>query len=92
MRKGSTDGLGRDLNIWVVLLSTFIHFTLRDVAEEDEKVEAFYLCDRVVDVDGGHLQLALGHHLVQVVDTGSRLLWHSTDTWKTQGLVSMKIS
>lgn len=33
-----------------------------------------YLGDRVIDIDGGHLQIALLHHLVQVVDTSRGLL------------------
>ena len=37
------------------------------------------LGDGVVDVDGGNLELSLLEHLVQVVDTGSRLLRQSLD-------------
>ncbi len=35
------------------------------------------LGDRVVDVDGGNLQLALLEHAVQVVDTSCGLLTHT---------------
>lgn len=36
--------------------------------------EKRYLCDGVVDVDGWNFQLALLHHLVQIVDACSRFL------------------
>jgi len=37
------------------------------------------LCDRVVDVDGRNSELVLPEHLVQVVDTGGRLLRDTPD-------------
>lgn len=55
------------------VLSTFIR------SHTTGSGRARYLCDGVIDVDGGHLQFALLHHLVQVVDPSRGLLRQSTD-------------
>ncbi len=39
------------------------------------------LGDGVVDVDSGHLELAVTEHLVEVVDTGGGLLGQATDAY-----------
>ena len=44
------------------------------------QVVEFGLCDGVVDVDGGDLQLAVLQHLVQVVNTGGGLLGDTLDS------------
>lgn len=45
------------------------------------------LGDRVVDVDGGQLEGAVLHHLVQVVDTGGGLLRETLDAGKKLGVL-----
>lgn len=45
------------------------------------------LGDRVVDVDGGNLELVLLEHLVQVVDTGGGLLRDTLDVGQEMGVL-----
>jgi hypothetical protein len=45
------------------------------------------LGDGVVDVDGGELELALLHHLVEVVNTSGGLLGNTADTSKELGVL-----